>query len=84
MRVFYPISARISDMVNDETGVRSGWTTVWSLLSIVVLAVVFSSLSAFEGGAAEKQHELFTKNHYDHNGRLISTHAQQADAHTRS
>jgi hypothetical protein len=60
-------------MFNNEKVLHSGWTTVWSMLSVVVLAVVFSSLSSFEGGAAEKQHALFTKNHYDHNGHLVST-----------
>lgn len=77
MRVFYPISARVSDMVNDERVLQAGWMAVWSMLSVVVLAVVFSSLAAFEGGAAEKQHELFTKSHH---GNLVGTHAQRAKA----
>lgn len=77
MRVFYPISARISDMVNDEKVLQSGWTTIWSMLSIGVLAVVLASLSSVDGGAAEKQHELFTKNHNAHGNHLVGTHTQR-------
>ncbi len=64
MRVYYPVSARISDMVNDDKIMQFGWMNIWSLMSVVVLAIVFSSLGNFEGGAAEKQHEQFSKNHH--------------------
>lgn len=64
MRVFYPVSARISDLVNDDKVMQSGWMNVWGLMSVVVLAVVFASLGNFEGGAAERQHEQFSKTHH--------------------
>jgi len=63
MRVFYPISARLSDWVNEPTTVKSGWMSVWSVLTIVVITIVSSNLSLYEGGAAERQHEAFTQKH---------------------
>jgi hypothetical protein len=63
MRVFYPISARLSDLVNEQTTVKSGWMPVFSVVTIALIAIVSLNLTSFEGGAAEKQHELFTQNH---------------------
>jgi hypothetical protein len=74
MRVFYPISARISDLVNDQATVKSGIAPVWSMLTIAVIAIVSLSLSSFEGGSAERQHEVFTQNHYQHVADSLAAH----------
>jgi hypothetical protein len=66
MRVFYPISARFSDLVNNQGEAPSAWMMLWSGFSIALLILVFSSLPSFEGGAAVKQHEYFSSTHFKH------------------
>lgn len=80
MRVFYPISARFSDLISDEARSPSGWTMLWSVFSIAVLGVVLATLPLFEGGAADKQHEQFAKNHEARN--FAVTRAKQQDCKT--
>lgn len=76
MRVFYPISARFSDFINDEARSPSGWTMLWSVFSIAVLGVVLTTLPLFEGGAADRQHEQFSKSHETN---MAVTRAKQQD-----
>lgn len=63
MRVFYPVSARFSDFVNDGTGVSSGWMMVWSVFCILLMMLVLSVLPSYEAGAANKQHGYFSDTH---------------------
>ncbi len=79
MRVFYPISARFSDLINDEARSPSGWTMLWSVFSIAVLGVVLATLPLFEGGAADRQHEQFSKNHETN---IAVTRTKQQDYRT--
>lgn len=77
MRVFYPVSARLSDLVNEQTTTKSGWMPVFSILTIALIVIVSLNLTSFEGGAAEKQHEIFTQNHSKQVTNNIATHNQQ-------
>ena len=77
MRVLYPISARVSDFVNDGAEVSSGLMGLWSVVSVVLLLLVSLTLSSFEGGAADKQHEAFSSNHFNHAGHVTATHTKQ-------
>lgn len=76
MRVFYPISARIAELANDQAGMPSGWMMLWSVFSIALLALVLSVLPSFEAGVADKQHDVFSNRHFSH--AVHVTHAAQA------
>jgi L-asparagine transporter-like permease len=51
MRVFYPVSARLSDIVNHEAYVPSGWRLLWSAICFALFVSVLSALPSFEAGA---------------------------------
>lgn len=65
MRVFYPVSARLSDLLNDETSSQSGWMVLWSATSIVLLLLVVSTLPDFGGNTADRQ-ESASKQRVNH------------------
>lgn len=65
MRVFYPVSARLSDLLNDETSSQSGWMVLWSMSSIVLLLLVVSALPNL-GGAATDRGESASKQRINH------------------
>lgn len=77
MRVFYPISARFSDITNGITSISSGWVMLWNILSLALLALVVSSLSSFETGAADKQYEHFTNHHFKLAENIKRAHAKK-------
>lgn len=77
MRVFYPVSARISDLINDQATIKSGWASVLGVVTVVIIAIVSSNLQSFEGDAAEKQHEVFTQHHYKNFANNSTTPDQQ-------
>ncbi len=66
MRVFYPVSARLSDLLNDETSSPSGWKVLWGTSSIVLLLLVVLVLPDFGADATDRQHESATKQHFNH------------------
>lgn len=76
MRVFYPISARISDFVDDGSGKASAGMMLWSVLCIVLLALVMLELPLFEKGAANQQHELYSSDRGGHVVQARATHAK--------
>jgi len=81
MRVLYPLSARISDLINDGAETASGWMVLWSGFCIILLLLVGSTLSVFEGGNADKQHASFSSNHTLHSPNLRVNHKPES-AHT--
>lgn len=93
MRVFYPVSARLSDLLNDETSSPSGWMVLWSASSIVLLLLVVSALPDLGGAAPDQQHESASKprvNHASHvrydtrSGQHIITAAVSTNTSTQS
>lgn len=77
MRVLYPISARISDLINDGAEVSAGWMMLWSVFCIVLLALVLLALPSYEAGAADRQHEHFSTIHLNHAVHVSGVHIQQ-------
>lgn len=76
MRVFYPISARISDFTNEEAGRPAGWMILWSGFCVALLVLVLLALPSFESGAANQQHELYSSDHTGHVVYVRATHAK--------
>ncbi|MFA6014106.1 MAG: hypothetical protein WC742_03490 [Gallionellaceae bacterium] len=61
MRVFYPITTRLSEFVNDEKQDSSAAIMMlWSLLSIALLVLVLLALHSFKASAIEKQPESYS------------------------
>lgn len=76
MRVFYPISARISDFTDDGDGRPSAGMMLWSVLCIALLTLVVLALPLFEKGAANQQHELYSSDRVSHVVHIRATHAK--------
>lgn len=51
MRVFYPMSARIAEFVNEGAQAPAGLMMMWSAFCIGLLVLVLSALPSFEAGA---------------------------------
>jgi len=54
MRVFYPISVRVSEIINNEAHEPTGGRMIWSVICLTLLALVLSALSTFEIGASRE------------------------------
>lgn len=76
MRVFYPISVRFADFINDESPAPSNGMMLWSLFCIALLMLVLSALPSFEAGAAQ-QREYFPSHHFSHAVHVVGGHTQQ-------
>ena len=76
MRVFYPISARISEFANDGAEKPAGWMMLWSVFCMALLALVLAALFSFESDAANKPHELLSNSHLSHAALIIPAHAK--------
>lgn len=66
MRVFYPVSARLSDLLNDETTSQPGWMVLWSATSIALLLLVVSALPQLGGIPTGQPQEAVSKHRPDH------------------
>ncbi len=84
MRVFYPISARISDFANEGAGRPAGWMMLWSGFCVALLVLVLLALPSFESGAADKQHEFFTSTRFNHTAHTSATHAKHCINNSRA
>ena len=76
MRVFYPISANISDLVNDGADASSGWVMLWSLFCIALLALVLSVLPSYAASTVDQRPDSFSSAHYQHAAHLSNAHAK--------
>lgn len=84
MRVFYPISARISEFANDGAEKPAGWMMLWSVFCVALLALVLAALFSFESAAANTQHELLSNSHLGHAARISVTHAKHCVVDSRA
>lgn len=66
MRVFYPVSARLSDLLNDETTSQPGWMVLWSATSIALLLLVVSALPQLGGIPTGQPQEAVSKHRPNH------------------
>lgn len=76
MRVFYPISARLADFVNDEAQMAAQGMMLWGLPCIALLMLVLSALPSFEAGATQ-QREYFSNHHFSHAVHVMGGRTQQ-------
>jgi hypothetical protein len=65
MRVFYPISSRINELLDDDAQLPSGLMVVWSTFCIALLVLVLFFLPAFQDSAAVP-HETLSNGQVNH------------------
>lgn len=63
MRVFYPISTRLSEIVNSEGPATSGWMVLWSIFSVAMPALLLTALFSIEAGATKAGESLSDHEH---------------------
>lgn len=78
MRVFYPMSARIAEFVNDETQSPAGIMILWSAFCIALLVLVLSVLPTFETGAGGNVYGSANP-HFNPATQLIHANQQQSN-----
>lgn len=79
MKVFYPVSESISDLINGESHTSAGFMPLWGLVSVGVLALVLIALPDFGGehiDVQHEQHELLSSQQFNRPAHFHSTQAK--------